>query len=235
MWALFLIPVTEWFTLKLFLCYFLIYKTKSLAVSVSVIIIIIYYSLTVNDVPAIDGNFIVHLMVTKIESMRWVLLLPPWYRSENWGSESLSDCVSSRCRTWQRQNLNQGLSDSKAAVLLPRRTADTKPSPPFHPEDSAHPLLVLGDDDSTSAHPLQRPAHPAAPPSRSRVGNFFISNCGQIFLFRSFLLKRHDLYREREKTPPVVSCLLVCLLCFVLLFRTSVLNILKVRVECTNQ
>lgn len=30
-------------------------------------IIIIYYSLTVNDVPANDGNFTIHLVFTKIE------------------------------------------------------------------------------------------------------------------------------------------------------------------------
>lgn len=28
-----------------------------------------YYSLTVNDVPAIDGNFTIHLIVTKIKSI----------------------------------------------------------------------------------------------------------------------------------------------------------------------
>lgn len=29
----------------------------------------IYYSLAVNDVPAIDGNFTIHLIVTKIKSI----------------------------------------------------------------------------------------------------------------------------------------------------------------------
>ena len=50
----------------------------------------------------------------------------PCDRSGNWGSESLSDCVSSHHKEWQRQNLHQGSSDSKAGVFLPSPTGDTQ-------------------------------------------------------------------------------------------------------------
>lgn len=57
--------------MELFLGNLFIYEPKSLVINVYY-----YYYLQFSDVPGTEGNFTKHLIFTKIESRRLVLLLP---------------------------------------------------------------------------------------------------------------------------------------------------------------